>query len=291
MGAQPVPFEAREIVVRRRGTDAGSGVADHHHVALAIRRKVEFRRRRFLVMDRFDAGDGGGEFDYALGRRGLGTVDPDEAAKGAVVADESIGDRADDRGRLCAEFFIQQILKPDHVGRAVGLGFVVHAMVRREGDDGAERGQAAEPLIQILIEGVRLALARRVFVLDEIGKGEIHDVGLARLFHEPDAGVEHEQGQIGRVHIRQGPPDEIEHVLDAVLFRGAPVGVLGREADGAASDVHSLSQLPAQLVLGGDGDDLRSGHGKSFEDGARAHKLRVGHHHLFAGVGIEVVIA
>ena len=61
-----------------------------------------------------------------------------EAAEGAVMGDEAVGDRADDNALARPEARVEQILEPNDLGRPVGIGLVVHAVIGGEGHHGAE---------------------------------------------------------------------------------------------------------------------------------------------------------
>ena len=105
--------------------------------------------------------------------RRLAHVDAHERAERPVVAHERIGDRADDAHRAVAEARVQLLLQEDHVGRAVGLRLVVHAVIGDDADHGSGRHQARDPVIDGAVEGVGLGRARSMRVLDEIGQRQI----------------------------------------------------------------------------------------------------------------------
>ena len=206
------------------------------------------------------------------------------------MRDEGVGDRADHRGVALAERGVEDVLQPDDVRLAGGIGLVVHPVIGGERDHRAQRLEPPEALVELLVEASRLALGRRVLVLDEIGERQVHEVAALAL-EQLDAGFEHEQRQLHRVHVGQRHADQLEDVLDAVLGERAPVRALRGKAHVAPGQIEILAQLLAQLVLGGDGDDLGAGGGEPGQDRVPAQELGAGHHHRLAGRGVEVVVA
>ena len=80
-----------------------------------------------------------------------------------------IGNRQDDAGPAGAELAIQFVLEVDHVRRAIRPRLVVHAMVGGDADDGSQRRQTPERIVQPRVEIVDLRRAGRVLVLDVVG--------------------------------------------------------------------------------------------------------------------------
>jgi hypothetical protein len=113
-------------------------------------------------------------------------------------------------------------------------------------------------------------------VLDVVGERQVHEVAPLAL-EQPDAGLEHEQRQLHRIHVGQRHADEIEDVLDAVLGERALVRPFGGEAHVAPRQIEVLGELLAQLVLGGDRHDFGAGFGEPGEDRVPAQELGAGH--------------
>src|SRR3989454_12133288 len=111
--------EAGEVVVLLRRADAGVGLADDHDVALAVERELEPPRGRRSVAHGLDSRDLFGDLHHVGGVQAPVAVNADEAAERAVVSDEPIGDRADDRAGALAEPRIEDVLEPDDVRGAV----------------------------------------------------------------------------------------------------------------------------------------------------------------------------
>ena len=170
------------------------------------------------------------------------------------MGDEPVGDRTDDRAGAFAEPRIEDVLEPDDVRGAVRVGLVVHPVVGRQRDRGAERVEPPEHRVHVPVVAVSLRLAGRVLVLDVVGQREVEHVRLAPL-QQPDPRLEHEERELGRVHVGQRHADELEHVLDAVLLERTLLRALRGEVDAATREVHVLAELPAQLVLRRDGHD------------------------------------
>src|SRR3984893_9513202 len=85
--------------------------------------------RGSLLMAGFVAGGLGDEPHHGFGCGGGIAIDPHEAAKRSVMRDKIVGDGADDLGCALSELQIKRVLEPHHLGRAVGVGFVAHAMI------------------------------------------------------------------------------------------------------------------------------------------------------------------
>ncbi len=113
-----------------------------------------------------------------------------------------------------------------------------------------KRLEAREAIVEGAVKRERLGLVGRVAVLHVIGQRQVEELGAASL-DEADTGVEHEQRQIGRIHIGRGAPDQCLDCVDAMLRAGAAIRLLGREADCPGAEVKAAPQHAAQLVLGG----------------------------------------
>src|SRR5262245_55566851 len=97
-------LESREVVLAFGAADANVCARDHRHVALAVGRKIEQPARVAAAERLLDAVDRRGCRDHIL-RLGLAlAINAHEAAERAMVADESVGDRADDARVALAEF-------------------------------------------------------------------------------------------------------------------------------------------------------------------------------------------
>ncbi len=208
-----------------------------------------------------------------------------EASERAVMLHEGIGDRTD---HLCGagnKPRIQKVAEIDDLGRAVGSGHIAHAMVGDDAEARAERQEARKTTIDLAHEVERLRRVRRMLVLHVVRQRQIHQVGLAR-FEEPDACVEHEQREIGRVLVRRPAPDEATHIGDAVLRLRHLVRLLGRKSD--AFEI--LRERLAQLVFGRDGSHGRARLRERRQERRRPHRRGVDHHDFRPRLRIEVEI-
>lgn len=106
-----------------------------------------------------------GAVSSPAGRWRAPAPDADEAAEGAVMGDEGVGDRADHPGIPNAETRVQNILEPDHVGLAVGAGLVAHAVIGGQRHHRAQRLQLGETGVDGGVEAPGLGLAGSEFVL------------------------------------------------------------------------------------------------------------------------------
>ena len=203
-----------------------------------------------------------------------------------MVHDIRIRDRQDHAGFVFSEPRIEGVLQVDHVGSAVRAVLGVHAVIGRDDDGGSELVEPREIPVDHRVEIIGRRRAGSGLVLDVVGRGEIHEVGPLFL-HELDAGDEDEFRQRRAVHGGQRHADALEHALDPVLRQRDLVGFFG----GEANTLHLVAQEFAQLVLRRDDGHLRPRLGKRGENGADSQMARVVHHHFFAALGIEEVIA
>ena len=155
-----------------------------------------------------------------------------------MMAHERIGDRADHPHRTVTETAVELVLEENHVGLAIRQRLVVHAVVSDQTDDGAQFDKAPHAIVDRPVERIRFRRSRRVRVLHIIRKRQIEQPGHAAL-EQRDPGIEHEQRQIGRIHVRSAAPDERFCV---------GVGAFGRKADA----VEIAPEQLAQFVFGGD---------------------------------------
>ena len=206
------------------------------------------------------------------------------------MADESVRDGADDRARPPAELPVENVFQPHHAGRAVLVALVVHAVVGGERHGRAQLLEPAEARIHFRIEAVGLPVPRRIGVLDIVGEREVEDIRAA-LLEQLQPRIEHEEGKVRRIHVRQRLADKAERVLDAVLLHGAAVGMLRGEADRAVREVHALLELAAELVLGGDGGDPQAGARELAHHRVDLKQFGAGHHHRLVRRAVQVEIA
>src|SRR5690606_1805297 len=211
-----------------------------------------------------------------------------ERAEGAVVRGVGVGGGQHHPGGARAVPVVQQALRVDHVGFAVGVGLAVHAVV---GGDHQHRAQFVDPpevAVQHGVEVVGDRGAGGVLVLDVVGQRDVGEVGAVAL-QDLGAGGHRELAQPGAVHLGQVHADQVQDVLDAVVGEGGGVGLLRGEAHAAAAQ--APAEQAAQLVLGGDHRDRAAGLGEGGEQGGGAQQPRVVHHHLFAAVRVVEVVS
>ena len=207
-----------------------------------------------------------------------------------MVLHEGIRDRADHAGGVGPESGVEFILNEDNVGLAFWQGLVVHAVISGECEHGTGLHQSPEAGVDLREELGRKGRARRVLVLDVVGQRQEHQVGAIAL-QQSNAGFEHEQREVHRVHPGLGHAHQRQYRLDAVFGHRARIGFLGGKADIAPGKVQPLAQLQAQLVLGGDGDDAAACVGELGQQRGAAQQLGAGHDHGFAGLSIQVKVA
>jgi len=151
--------------------DARQMVTDDDDVAFPIRGEVEFANGSLLLQNPFDPGQLASD-GHDLGWLGaFEAPNAHESAQGSMMRDEGIGDGADDAGRSSPQASIEDVLQPDHVGGAVGSGFVVHAMIRCHGHHRSERIEPTKAHVQGPIETIGLRLTGSISVLNPIGQG------------------------------------------------------------------------------------------------------------------------
>jgi len=81
-------------------------------------------------------------------------VDGGEGAEGAVVNDVGIGDGQDNARPSCPQPAVEDVLEIDDLRLPDAVGLGVHAVVRSDGDGGAERGQSREVAVHHPVERV-----------------------------------------------------------------------------------------------------------------------------------------
>src|SRR5580698_4000113 len=159
---------------------------------------------------------------------------------------ERIGDRADDAHGAGSEARIQFVLQVDDIGRTVAGGLVIHPVIGRDRNGGAERDQLGDAGVDRLVVSVGLRLAGRVLVLHIVGGRQIHQVGLDRR-EKLYAGIEYKQRKVRRVLVGLRSPDKFFDVFNSVVRKIGAVRVFGRKTDTR----HFIGQDLEQLVLGG----------------------------------------
>ena len=200
-----------------------------------------------------------------------------------MMRDIGIGDRQDHAGDVLAGPFVEQRLQVDHVRRTIRQMLIVHAVVGGGDDDSTRLVESGQITVDHGVEVIGDLGAGTGLVLDVVRGRQVHQIG-AEALHQLHTGREHELRQSGRIHIRHRQADEVHDAVDAVRFLGSFVGTLGREGDGAArAVVETVRQQQAQLILGGDHGHLGPGVVELLQDGRRAQKLRIIHHHFCLG--------
>ena len=201
-----------------------------------------------------------------------------------------IGDRADDPRRAGAEMGVQDVFEIEDMRAAVRQRLIVHAVIGGQRDNAAEFGEAGEALVERLMKGERLGLVGGVAVLHVIRQRQIEELCPA-LLDEADAGIEHEQRQVGRIHIGLRPADQRLDRRDTVLLFRAAIRLFGREADAIVADRQTAAEHPAQLVFGGDRGHRHPGLRHQREERVAAQHRRIVHHDLGSGFAVEREIA
>ena len=206
------------------------------------------------------------------------------------MAHKGVGDRADDTHRAVPDMRVQDVLEVEDMRAAVIERLVVHAVIGGDRDDAAEFGKARQALVERPVKGERLRLVGRVAVLNVIGQREIEELGTT-VFDEADTGIEHEQRQIGRIHIGLRAPDHRLDIGAAVLLFGTAIRVLRREADGALADPEATAKHRPQFILGGDRGDRHARLRDPRKDRVAAQHRGVAHHDFAPSLAVEREIA
>mmetsp|Transcript_5274 Transcript_5274/g.19787 ORF Transcript_5274/g.19787 Transcript_5274/m.19787 type:complete len:465 (+) Transcript_5274:979-2373(+) len=273
-----------EVVALGCGAEHAQALADDDDVADAVGRQLEAGGGLLLRQHQLDTG----QFAHRRHRVGGAVgVDGREGAQRAMVDDIGVGDGQDDAGRALAQRGVQRRLQIGDAGFAGGIGLGVHAVVGGQRKARAEGVELAEVAVQHRVEGIGARRARRAFVLDVVGGGQIDHVRLAGP-QQGHAGSEHELAQRGAVDAGQRQADEAEGVVEAAVGPRGLVGLLGREADAAAQ---AVAEQAAQLVLGGDDRDAQARIRERCQQRGRAQVFRLVHHHFAAGLAVQEVVA
>ena len=170
-------------------------------------------------------------------------------------------------------------MQEDNVRGSLGVRFVVHAVIGGEGDGGACGEQAPNGLVDADVEIGGFARPWGVFVLDVIREREVHQVGMLAL-QDPDAGLQHEEGEVGGIFSGQGFADVVQAIRESVGGGLALVRFFGRERDAI---LEAGGEHLRELVLGGDGHDSRAVLGKLRQNAIGAQDDMANLHPLYSG--------
>ena len=259
---------------------------DDDDVALALGRQFKACATLGARQRKLDArhrGKAGKQVGHIHRRR---QVSGGKRAQRAVVHDIRIGNGQNHPRHPQPQPAVEHILQINDVGLAVGAVFVVHAVVGGQRHGTTHFFQCGEVWIHHLVKGVGGRCTWRRLVLHVIRGRQIHQVGPV-LFHDFHASGKDELGQVGAVDRGQRLADHLEHLVYAVFFQRALVGLFRGKADA----FHVVAKQAAQLVLGSDHRHLGAGIGKSGEYGAAAQVFGVVHHHFAVGVAVVKIIA
>src|SRR5690606_24817148 len=244
-----------EVVPVGGGADRGVPPGQQHQLAQPVGGQVELGAGPVAVEHPLDAGQRGQPLGGLAGpvRGAVLQVHGGERAEGAVVRGVGVGDGQHHPGGARAVPVVQQALRVDHVGFAVGVGLAVHAVV---GGDHQHRAQFVDPpevAVQHGVEVVGDRGAGGVLVLDVVGQRDVGEVGAVAL-QDLGAGGHRELAQPGAVHLGQVHADQVQDVLDAVVGEGGGVGLLRGEAHAAAAQAPAEQAAPLVLDVVGQRD-------------------------------------
>ena len=208
-----------------------------------------------------------------------------------MMHDIGIGNRQDHpRGGL-AEPFVQKVLNIDDDRVAGIVMFRLHTVVGRQHDGCTHAVEFAQIAVDHGVEAKRAILVGCEFVLDIVSGRQIQHIRIP-FFQDFHAGGENKLRQFCGIDFRHRSAEPCAGILDAVFRLCRLIGALGRKTDGAVLvEGQAGSQKGAQLVLGGHERDPRPGGVIMREDGRRAKKAHIVHHHFLAGLRLIQVVA
>src|SRR4029453_1747568 len=101
------------------------------------------------------------------------------------------------------------------LGLPQGVVFIVHAVVGGDAYDSAACVKGTKVLIKTLMKAVRFHRPRRVFMLNVVGQGEIHQGRLIALEYA-ESGFQDKFTQLTRIDLRCTPPTPLFDTAGAV---------------------------------------------------------------------------
>ena len=284
-------FQRSQVMPVLGRADGDLLVRNDDDIADPVGRKLETPHSLVTADHQHDAVDGvqpGHDFADIASLRKIGGG---ERPQRAMMHDIGVGDRQDHpRGGL-AEPFVQKVLNIDDGRVAGGVMFRLHAVVSRQHDGGSHLVELAEIPVDHGVEAERAVLVGRELVLDIVGGRQIQHIRVP-FFQDLHTGGEDELRQLRGIDFRHRSAEPCAGILDAVFRLCRLIGALGRKTDGAVLvEGQAGSQKGAQLVLGGHERDPRPGGVIMREDGRRAKKAHIVHHHFLAGLRLIQVVA
>ena len=163
-----------QVVAMFRCADRHVFGRDHNDVANTVRGQLKAFHGLGLVhhFQKFRAGTQAGDDIAQIGA--FWQISSAKSAKRTVMYNVRIGDRQDYAGSGHTQPFVQQVLNIDNLRVAVCVMFGFHAVISGHDNCGPHCIQLGQISVEHFIKALCLGLFRGVFMLHEVGCGQIH---------------------------------------------------------------------------------------------------------------------
>src|SRR2546428_2665652 len=143
-------------------------------------------------------------------------IDSSKRAKGTVMHDIGVGNRENDPYLISSAPIAEKLAQINDLWLPQRVIFVVHAVVCSNAYDGSACVKCAKVLVETLMKAVGFCRSRRVFMLNIVSQGEVHQRWLIALEHA-ESGFQDKFTQLTRIDFRGVPPDQRIDIVDAML--------------------------------------------------------------------------
>jgi hypothetical protein len=232
----------RQVVLPRRFPERGPRIRRHREIADPVNR-VLIDHRRFLPAEDL-------LHPIQRGQRRLGAfpligraVHPGKGPERPVMDHVRIGDRQHDVN-AAHPGALQNVLQVVNPWRPVLVVLRVHPVIGHHPNHVPTIEQFPEQFVKLPVEPIRHLAARRLGVLHEVGRREIHQIERPDLLRDGNADLQAVGAHVPLVRPRILPPDQPNNVVNSVLRNRVLVRLLGTGRRHAA-----VRQHPPQFVL------------------------------------------
>src|SRR2546428_6790658 len=191
-------------------------IANHDNITNAIRGKLKEATGRVTCADVLDSCNHLELCHDLLGVNGWIGIDRGKRAKGAVMHDIGVGNRENDPYLISSAPVAEKLAQINDLWLPQRVIFVVHAVVCSDAYNGSACVKYAKVLVKTLMKAVGFCCARRVFMLNIVSQGEVHQRWLIALEHA-ESGFQDKFTQLTRIDFRGVPPDQRIDIVDAML--------------------------------------------------------------------------
>src|SRR5215813_2030615 len=209
-------FKQTQIVFFRRLPKGRATVTNHNDITDTIRREREETTGLVTGANVLNPCHGLESPHNLLGRNSCIKIDSGKRAESTVMHDVGIGNGENDPRLLSPEPGAEQLAQVNDLWLPQGVVFIVHAVVGGDAYDRTTGVKGTKILIKTLMKAVRFHRSRRVFMLNVVGQGEIHQGRLIAL-ECAESSFQDKFTQLTRIDFRGIPPNQRIDIVDAVL--------------------------------------------------------------------------